>query len=160
VDIIFLKECFVRNVKWAIQKVPELENTLNVQERLAKTWSASLTSMRLIMFQVYFLRLARPSGRLVDDCLGIYNKSCGIPSNGMKGNLSKAVKTIFSINTWKDFFKFIGTQEPPTDVLFNILKSSMDTSAQRRYHRPSRGGVGGGGGGRGGGGGGRGRGYR
>jgi len=134
VSVIFLKECFIRNVRWALEKDPVLKTSLTVEERLQRTWSASITSMRLIMFQVYFLTLVRPPHQVIDQTLFNYNNSCGIPNNTLKTKLFKAVDKIFSIDNWSAFFQFTQTPEPPADILCEQLETAMKVSLQRGYH--------------------------
>lgn len=58
VAIPFLQECFIRNVRWALRRSPQLKDTtMEAPERLRRTWRASLTSMRLIMFQGMFMNV-------------------------------------------------------------------------------------------------------
>jgi len=135
VAVIFLKECFIRNVKWAIEKDASLQTELSPEVRLRKTWQATLTSMRLIMFQVYFLSLVRPKDTEWKNTLINYNRCFGIPRGYLQARLQLAVSKIFAVDSWHDFFKFIDTNEPPEEILCQQLETAINVSGKRRYHR-------------------------
>eukprot|EP01127_Copromyxa_protea_P022781 TRINITY_DN8346_c0_g1_i1.p1 TRINITY_DN8346_c0_g1~~TRINITY_DN8346_c0_g1_i1.p1 ORF type:complete len:860 (-),score=123.23 TRINITY_DN8346_c0_g1_i1:76-2304(-) len=134
----FLEECFVRNVRWALRECPTLRRGMGTQERLTQTWKAVLTSMRLIMFQVHFLSLVRPSSKTIQQTLTDYNFSSGVPNNYIKRKLCIAVKTIMQVDSWDAFFKFIETRNPGVTALAETLKKSIAESLSRGYHGHSK----------------------
>jgi len=162
--IIFLKELFDRFVKWTIEKYPELariESDPVSLDRISKTWTGNLTSLRLIMFQVYFIKnVGHPEGKSQDDVLRYYNNSCGLPNKRMRSELVAVTQTILSIDEWPKFFNFIHVKLPSREKFTSLLKKSVRNSIEKGYHGGGgKGGRGGGRGGRGGRGGGRGRRY-
>lgn len=139
--IVFLKESFARGVRWYSREYPAMLLNTNPlqsgvdQERLDTVFSASQTSLRLAMFQVYFLTtIGRPQGQNPAALLQTYNKSLGRPSESQKVALQKACQSILQVKTWDEFFDRVHVQRPTPLFLSNLLREAVRTSSQLRYH--------------------------
>jgi len=133
---LFLIELFDRNVRWIYKKYPELKTLEkdDPSQRIEKTWDANLTSLRLVMFQVYFIKnLGHPEGKSHDDILLYYNRSFGQPNKIMIDQLLKTAKDILSINSFKEFFNFLGI-EISNEKLYSLLKNAQVRSAKKGYN--------------------------
>jgi len=137
-------EAFDRNVRWLIQKCTALgdlnRNHFSDDRRLAETFTGARTSLRLLMFQVYFMStIGRPSGTSGPlDVLARYEKRLGKPTTAQKEDLVKNAKEILAVNTWVQFFKRLGGPIPSRPRLVQILRQAVVNSANKRYHRPPR----------------------
>jgi len=131
-----LNELFDRNVKWALDKHPELNYDMSDKDRLRTSWNCNETSLRLIMFQVYFLRnVGLPYGKKLEDILDYYNYSCGIPQTKTKNDLFANVKEIINISSFREFHEFIGLEYSGDSDFASKLLQSIDNSLKKGYHR-------------------------
>ncbi len=144
---IFVSEMFDRNVRWIIDARPQLANTrLNQNDRLDLTFAASLTSLRLLMFQVCFLHLIGSNS--TTDALDKYSifsldhlelkqvdNSFGIPSTRMKETLQIACKEILLVNSWSTFLQRVGLGLMSSKALYDWLVKSIGNSARKQYHK-------------------------
>ncbi|CAG8585237.1 hypothetical protein GLOIN_2v1788384 [Rhizophagus irregularis DAOM 181602=DAOM 197198] len=121
----FLKELLSRNVAWYLDKVPGLafleQNDYISQYRMKETFTQSGTSLRLVMFQVAFLKMVKGKEDDMD-------RRYGYPSNEM--NIS-FIKKIYAAKTWNVFFDMIDSPLPEKnwksevcDMLINAVKDS------------------------------------
>jgi len=70
--------------------------------RSRKTLLASIVSIRLVMFHVYFLEyVGRPPGKSLDQIADSYDKLYGRPNNVTKDHFLRAIKDIISIDDWE-----------------------------------------------------------
>jgi len=137
----YLRETFARNVRWSIEKYPELAKESPDphidNHRCAKTLLASTVSIRLMLFHVYFLKhVGRPDGMSLEQIADNYDTLYGRPTNKMKGQLQQAIKEIHRVNTWENVFEGIGIPCPPEPELCAWFRDSVKLSLQRRYHKP------------------------
>ena len=134
----FVLEAFDRNVRWLLQKSPKLSQaSLPARTRLAWTFQGAKTSLRLMMFQVYFLScIGRPptlAGPF--DILGQYDMRLGLPSTAQKEDLQRNAKKILSVTTWDQFFQRLGGPVPDESRLNDILRQAVRNSKRKKYHR-------------------------
>jgi len=137
----FVMETLERNVRWNFQKDPGLRDKfLGDDRRLDRTFGVSITSLRLLMFQVYFIStIGRPSGTSGPfDVLHRYEKRLGKPTTAQKEDLLMNAKKILAVCTWNEFFVRIGGTVPTKDRLIGILKYAITSSERKGYHKPSR----------------------
>eukprot|EP00753_Platysulcus_tardus_P003421 PLAT12454.12.p1 GENE.PLAT12454.12~~PLAT12454.12.p1 ORF type:complete len:976 (-),score=421.42 PLAT12454.12:106-3033(-) len=132
-----LTEMFDRNVKWLLQKDGGLDNDMLPQaSRLRRTMAGARTSLRLLMFQVYFLcNVARPSGKSVGDVLADYNARNGVPSEEAVEQLSRTCKAILAVSDWPSFFHHIRLRDPGALRLNEMLVTAVHNSSRKGYHR-------------------------
>jgi len=139
VAVPYLQECFDRNMLWAINQYPELEKfeTQAVSDvRLRKTFDANQVSLRLLMFHVYFLGVARPEGISLADVAANYDSLMGRPSFHMRQALQQAVFQIQKVDYWPEFFRRIKIGMPSRDYMCKWLKQSIQNSQNKKYHSP------------------------
>ncbi|GAQ84651.1 Ubiquitin-conjugating enzyme [Klebsormidium nitens] len=139
----FVAESFDRNVLWLLKAHPELailEASDTVSEhRLATTFRETAVTRRLIMFQVAFLLLVRPSGSSVRDILAEYAQRYGYPWPGLTRKLQKTWYDVLKVATWPDFYSQLGLACPPTSLaLCSTLRQSVVSSSQKGYHSMKR----------------------
>ena len=131
-----------RNVRWMLEKVPELEtieHSLVSQSRIEKTFDAQIVSLRLLMFQAYFLsNVSRPKGKSWREMLLHYNETFGTPSLQNKIALHQHCLDIMNVNNFFLFFKYIYVDVPNSKFLTKVLKDSIRFSYEKGYHRRSR----------------------
>lgn len=138
----FLEETFVRNVRWILDEqngdagvlaVLELDNTSTY--RLDRTLQASATSIRLLMFQAFFLRqVACPAGKTATQILHQYESSNGRPPPGTAFKLQMACKENLGELSWPKFFTRMGVGVPKQHQLCNTLRAAVRSSEARGYH--------------------------
>lgn len=134
-------EVFDRNVRWNLQKDPSLGNHyLPDADRLDRAFVATKTSLRLLMFQVYFMSMiGRPTGSSGPfDVLDHYEKRLGKPTTAQKEDLLMNAKEILAVKTWHEFFLRLGGGVPTWQRLVDILKQAVENSKRKGYHKPSR----------------------
>ena len=140
----YVQENFDRNALWVIKKYPALQNVdrsyssqshVN-QSRLNNTFDANRTSVRLLMFHVYFLtNIARPDGRSLNEVTSNYDLFFGRPTTQMKEDLQAHCKRVLAVQNWPDFFRLIGMKVPsPQNVTF-VLNQAVVNSKRKGYHR-------------------------
>ena len=97
-------EAFDRNVLWLLRKTPELEkDNLSQTKRLALTFSGSRTSLRLLMFQTYFMScIGHPNGSRLG-VLESYERQMGKPTLEQKNGLQQAAKEILLVTVFQTF---------------------------------------------------------
>eukprot|EP00743_Colponemidia_sp_Colp-15_P002103 GILK01002283.1.p1 GENE.GILK01002283.1~~GILK01002283.1.p1 ORF type:complete len:627 (-),score=85.60 GILK01002283.1:164-2008(-) len=136
ISYIFIREMFVRGVRWLLRDHPELQKKTQPQKhRLTVTFEACRTSLRLVMFQVCFLNnIAQPVGRSIDDVLGAYNRSYGLPPRGTEEKLQASCKAILKVSYWPEFFDRVKVDRPSPEQLNKLLIDSIDISRDRKYH--------------------------
>jgi len=139
VGIPYIKENFDRNVKWVLQKFPELKRSQMPEgaadmTRLSATFEATRVSTRLCMFHVYFLRVARPAGESLQAIAKSYDAFYGMPSHDLKEALQKEIFRIHDVETWPQFFKYVGIKCPSPEQLTGWLLLAVKNSAKKGYH--------------------------
>jgi hypothetical protein len=142
-----LLECFDRNVRWVLQKHPALGSPLSLSnasiggnaddDRLERTFDASLTSMRLLMFQAHFMgSVGRPAGTTgPDDVLAGYGRRLGRPTTAQKESLQEACRAILGVDSWVGFFERLQVPVPAKPRLIAMLKDAVGNSRRKGYHR-------------------------
>ena len=134
----FLAEAITRNVRWVLLESPELEimESGASDYRLNKTFANSRTSLRLIMFQMTFLR-----SFIHTYSAGItrLDENYGFPDKELPEQMVSEIKAIYQVDTWPKFFQRI---EYARGGMFNkssftqMLRDTVKMSAERKYHIP------------------------
>lgn len=131
-------EAFDRNVRWLLQKHPKLSRAslLTSDKRLECTFTGARTSLRLMMFQVYFLScIGRPpSAKGPFDVLDRYEKRMGKPTTAQKEDLQRNAKEILAVTTWPQFFQRLRGPVPSKNRLVEILVQAVKNSERKGYH--------------------------
>lgn len=103
-----VKETLIRNVLWITKQYPALSKVskefhANEEEKRSKfSFTASRTSLRLIMFHVYFLlRVAKVGKVSVEEVAKGYDMRYGRPERDMEAKLQKAIFQIMDVSDYK-----------------------------------------------------------
>ena len=138
-----IKEAILRNVVWMLDyqgagmaELSYLEPSAISVYRLQKTFEASKTSYRLLMFLALFYRTARPSGvplaTLRDE---LFDKH-GAPPPGTAELLATRIRQIRTVQNFPGFFKAMGLEDLPSkENLCNFLKETIEKSVALDYSR-------------------------
>lgn len=126
----FIGEVLSRNVRWLLQKHPSLavleDARTPPQHRLKTTFAESRTSLRLVMFQVFFL-----------ETFATMSTQYGFPDADVPARITAGIKEIYAVNGWKMFFLRIGLTEAaeagPRSMAAR-LRAAIVSSAERSYH--------------------------
>merc|ERR1711976_819275 len=136
-----MEEVFCRNVRWFFKnskyrKLGETRRHIDQNVRLRMSFEASLTSYRLITFQVYFLTsIGRPNwAKGPQHVLEFYNQNFGQPPLWMKKQFGEKCKKIRSISSWKGFFKVAKVPCPSDSELEKLLRDAVFASKRKKYH--------------------------
>ena len=139
----FLEEMLARNVRWVLQARPELAvtrgrgaHTVAPIVRAQNTFTASRTSLRLVAFQISFLRtVGRPAGASgPDDVRAGYERRLGRPTASQRALMQAAAKRMLTLRDWREFFQLVGAIAPKETRLNSLLINAIHVSARRRYH--------------------------
>jgi len=130
-----LDESQVRSVRWLLRDMPWLEGSMCVEDRLRRTFRGRVTSLRLIMFQAYFLNfVARPAGESLSAALARYNSQFGQPTVPQKEGLVQACHGILKVDSWSEFYSALELQAPPAAELSQQLCEAIQRSREHGYH--------------------------
>ena len=130
-------ESFDRNVRWLLQKHPKLgTHGPSDDERIRTTFYGSRTSLRLLMFQVYFTKhIGRPQGaRGFRDVLVPYEKRLGRPTTAQKEDLQEACKAILAVDSWNEFCSRCALPPLTMPILISMLHQAVINSRRKKYH--------------------------
>lgn len=136
-----VKEAILRNVVWMLDVkgagLPELsylEPSATSEYRLAKTFEASKTSYRLLMFLSLFCKTARVPGKTLEDLREAMFDSHGAPPYGTAERMAKQIREIRVISHFPDFLKRMGISRMPSKEEFTaFLKRTITDSVKAGY---------------------------
>jgi hypothetical protein len=101
---------------------------------ISKSFEGSKVSLRLLMFQAYFLtNVARIPGKSISKISQEYDKRFGHPTSEQKEMLQNAIFKIQKVNNYVEFFRSMNVQV--TKSMKDILKISHDNSVAKGYHK-------------------------
>jgi ubiquitin-protein ligase len=140
-----IKETVIRNVVWMLDargagmsELSYMEASAVSEYRLQKTFEASKTSYRLLMF-LNLLRLTtnqatgglrKTVSQLRDEMFDRH----GAPPKGASTRLANDIKRLHAVNTFPDFLKAMGVQKMPTAAEFTtFLRRSVEESVAKGY---------------------------
>ena len=146
-----LHETLTRQIKWVLNKYPELINNGNQtaedrKKRVKNTFEVTGVSRRLFMFQYFFLTQAcqlfatngkksvimTPTSKYCE-----YNENFGRSKDkSLPLKLQNFVKKIHKCGSYLHFFKFIKIKYYGCDAFANWLLNCMYESQDKRYHKP------------------------
>jgi len=146
--IAILEEVFDRNVLWILKQFPQLgdlSDNLVSQARLRKSFKANIISLRLLMFQVAFLQLARPAHKHAVGGATCCSASCmlemkdrckGLPGPGQAEWLFRRCVDILSVEDFTEFLELVGASPMDDAEVCRWLRQSMLRSVGKNYHNP------------------------
>jgi ubiquitin-protein ligase len=138
-----VQETITRNVVWMLDSkganMPELaylEPSDVSQYRLQKTFDASKTSYRLLMFLNLFRKTAvgnprKPLTQLRDEAFERH----GAPPRGSAKGLADSIKAIHRISSFPEFLAAMDIGKPSATWFTNFLKDCMEASVKKGYSK-------------------------
>ena len=138
-----IKEAILRNVVWMLDvtgaNMPELaylEPSAVSEYRLRRSFQASKTSYRLLIFLTLFCRTARPEGiSLPDLCYRIFDAH-GAPPHGIAEVMASEIRRIKDIDSFPPFFIAMGVNDMPSkEILTDFLRRMVVVSEEKGYSR-------------------------
>jgi len=152
------KETLDRNSSWAIDRFPVLAKPgIRDEVRLEKTFRASIVSIRLLCFNVWFLRnivfkkfdetattesivadtlCDVPKQCLVDKKWEEYEERKGIPKPYEVELLQEFVRSMMhgdGLNSWTDYFVHLNLKPLKSRDLCQLLRMSLDDAVRKGY---------------------------
>lgn len=135
-----IQEVLIRNIFWIFQELGDVAPLLKDKEkeksriqRDIKFFSASKTSLRLIMFHVYFLKNFTPKkGETLLDIAHKYDENYGFADEKIKIGLQKEIKEIFDVSSFSPFFQKVYL-DVNKKLIDNILLDCVEKSDQYKY---------------------------
>merc|ERR1712129_275256 len=104
--------------------------------RLRKTFQHSTTSVRLFMFQYFFLKSCCNIGNISPmDKLEEYNQNFGCPPAALPMKLQKWCRKIYAVEDWIGFFDLIDIACPSAKSLCAWMEYALIESDRRGYHK-------------------------
>ncbi|KAK6222018.1 hypothetical protein LQW54_001241 [Pestalotiopsis sp. IQ-011] len=132
-------EAIVRNVVWTLRQRPELayrEPDAVSAYRLDKTFEASRTSYRLLMFSELFRRVARPDHKPLREIREELFDRHGGPPHGAANFVAAEVRRLHGVNDFTQFMREMGFESIPTAASFTqFLRRTLDDSVRAGYSR-------------------------
>ncbi|KAJ4376781.1 protein polyubiquitination [Didymella sp. IMI 355093] len=136
-----IKEAILRNVVWMLDSkgadMPELaylEPSAISEYRLAKTFEASRTSYRLLMFLKLFSSSARQPGKSLVDLREALFDSHGAPPPGISAAMAQRIRDIREINGFPGFLRAMGIPDVPSKTQFTaFLRHTITDSVKVGY---------------------------
>lgn len=148
--VLILEEVFDRNVLWILKQAPHLGDvgitSVSDQARLRASFRANRVSLRLLMFQVAFLRLVKPSHMHDGSHLACSAASCalnrkdhckGIPSPGEAEGLFDRCLEILAVDDFAGFLELVGAASMSNEEVCRWLRRSVLRSTEKGYHNPA-----------------------
>ncbi|MBA7496465.1 hypothetical protein ES702_07073 [subsurface metagenome] len=140
-----IRETITRNVVWMLDRrganMPELAymeaNDISTY-RLQKTFDASLTSYRLLMFQNTFRRAinrGNPNGgtRSLTQLRDSLFDAHGSPPLGAAERLATSVRQLQNVKTFPEFLTIMGLTPPSAKEFTSFLRRTLDDSVKAGY---------------------------
>lgn len=139
-----IKDTVTRNVVWMLDakgagmaELSYMEASAVSDYRLQKTFEASKTSYRLLMF-LNLLRLTTGRASVPRKSLAQLRQEMfdrhGAPPRGAAARLANEIKRIHAVNTFPDFLKSMGIEKMPTATEFTaFLRRSVEESVAKGY---------------------------
>ena len=136
-----IKEAILRNVVWMLDskgadmaELAYLEPSATSDYRLTKTFEASTTSYRLLMFLKMFSSSARPAGKSLTDLREALFDSHGAPPPGISAAMAQRIRKIQEINGFPGFLRAMGIKEIPGKIEFTaFLRRTITDSVKAGY---------------------------
>ncbi|KAF2828243.1 hypothetical protein CC86DRAFT_207117 [Ophiobolus disseminans] len=136
-----IKEAILRNVVWMLDtkgagyaELAYLEPSAASDYRLTKTFEASPTSYRLLMFLKLFSSAARPPNKTLVELRDDLFNTHGAPPPGTSAIMAERIRKIRDINSFPAFLMAMGLKHMPNKVEFTaFLKRTINDSVSAGY---------------------------
>ncbi|KAJ3029483.1 UNVERIFIED_CONTAM: hypothetical protein HDU68_012064 [Siphonaria sp. JEL0065] len=136
------RECSVRNVVWMLDprhgnkpSLALLESDNTSEFRLKESFTAQQTSLRLLMFQVLFMRRLGVCDKPWKELLGDLNNSYGYPRASLTTQIVQDIKRMYAVKSFDAFLGCVGIPVPSKKYFCILLKEAIVLSKKRQYHR-------------------------
>ena len=140
--LLVIKEAILRNVVWMLDakgagyaELAYLEPTEISNYRLARTFEASPTSYRLLMFLKLFSSAARPSGKRLADIRDELFDAHGAPPPGTASRMAGGIRGIKDVKTFPQFLGAMGVAVPSGSQFSAFLRRTITESVKAGYSR-------------------------
>lgn len=138
-----IKEAILRNVVWmldtkgaAMAELAYLEPTCISEYRLQKTFEASRTSYRLLMFLKLFSSMARMPGKTLVQLREELFDTHSAPPPGVSVIMAQRIRAIQAIDSFPKFLCVMGINQIPTRSEFTaFLRRTIAESIEAGYSR-------------------------
>eukprot|EP01059_Diplonema_ambulator_P004604 TRINITY_DN1432_c0_g1_i1.p1 TRINITY_DN1432_c0_g1~~TRINITY_DN1432_c0_g1_i1.p1 ORF type:complete len:1268 (+),score=451.33 TRINITY_DN1432_c0_g1_i1:65-3868(+) len=147
----FMTELFARHVRWSLKKSKRfaagilLPKMAKDSEMIEEAFFANETSCKLVMFQVFFCNLVKPSKEELDDyetddffseVKSHYDSRMGFPTEFMTDALVEQIKTVNTALTvgWNGFLTNIGGQTRNVSDIAKRIRDAVARSNLSGYH--------------------------
>lgn len=139
-----IRETITRNVVWMLDKKGANMQELSYMEvdkishyRLQKTFDASKTSYRLLMFLNLFRKtINRGTGNTRKTLVQLREElfdAHGAPPRGTAARLAGDIKALQNVKNFPEFITIMGLQPPPASHFTLFLRSCMEDSVKKGY---------------------------
>ncbi|KAL8924238.1 MAG: hypothetical protein Q9172_002778 [Xanthocarpia lactea] len=143
--VAIIKETILRNVVWMLDgkgagmaELSYLEPSAISDYRLIKTFQASRTSYRLLMFLSLFSRSARVPGKPLESIRDAMFDTHGGPPQGLASHMAAEIRRIKQIDRFPPFLQEMGLKGLPQKAEFSsFLKRMVTRSAAVGYSSQS-----------------------
>ncbi|KAL8824860.1 MAG: hypothetical protein Q9170_008017, partial [Blastenia crenularia] len=136
ITVAIIKEAILRNVVWmldpkgaGIAELSYLEPSSISEYRLGKTFQASRTSYRLLMFLSLFYRSARTPGKSLETIRDDMFDTHGAPPRGLASQMASDIRRIKEINHFPPFLQEMGLKTMPHKSEFSGFLKRMVTKS-------------------------------
>lgn len=136
-----IKEAILRNVVWMLDakgadmaELAYLEPSAISEYRLTKTFEASTTSYRLLMFLKLFSSSARPAGKSLADLREALFDSHGVPPPSVSAAMAQRVREIRDTKGFPGFLRAMAIRDIPSKTKFTaFLRRTITDSVAAGY---------------------------
>jgi hypothetical protein len=136
-----IKEAILRNVVWMLDakgagmaELAYIEPTSVSDYHLTKTFEASRTSYRLLMFLKLFSSTARQPGKSLVQLRDELFDTHGAPPSSTSATMAQEIRRIRDINDFPNFLTAMGISDMPTKTEFSdFLKRTIGDSVAAGY---------------------------
>lgn len=127
------QERFDRDVFWILRKYAELAKLDGPEDpdRPVKSFVASSTALRHVAF---FAMMSKVFLRPIDRFAAMLDSNLGELPPATEDAMMRQCHQILEINSYDDFFRFLGEPVPSKDALNELLRTSVANSQRRGYH--------------------------
>ena len=126
-SFLVIKEAILRNVVWMLDakgagftELAYLEPSDASDYRLVKTFAASPTSYRLLMFLKLFSSAARPAGKTLVEMRDMLFDTHDAPPNGLSATMAQSIRKIHEIDAFPSFITAMGIRDMPPKTLSSV----------------------------------------
>lgn len=126
----FILEVMTRNVRWMVndRKYRQYDTTSYLRGRSAAAFTATQTSRRLVMFQVWFMR------KCSAETLGSYNDRLGRPRTSFRNAVLQKTQSILDCKGWTQYFDGLGVRMRSEEDIDQLLCFAVGNSKENGYH--------------------------